>query len=118
MAALTAPHRTARPGPPRPHPLRGGRRGRAVRRNLSAHGFLIGAVLCFGLFSWYPMVREIIMAFQRTRRGETTWVGWQNLVHIWHDPAFWQAWRNTAYFTILAEEWPTIKARLQARLAG
>jgi multiple sugar transport system permease protein len=48
------------------------------------------------------MVREFIMAFQRTRRGRTTWVGWQNLIRIWHDPAFWQAWKNTVYFTVLA----------------
>ena len=76
--------------------------GRGVRRNVSAHGFLIGAVLCFALFSWYPMVREFIMAFQKTKRGRTSWVGWDNLIHIWHDPAFWQAWRNTLEFTVLA----------------
>ncbi len=45
--------------------------GRAVRRNLTAHGFLIGAVLCFAFFSWYPMVREVVLAFQKTRRGRT-----------------------------------------------
>jgi multiple sugar transport system permease protein len=77
------------------------RRGRA-RRHLQGHAFLAGAVLCFALFSWYPMVREFIMAFQKTRRGQTTWVGWQNLIHIVHDPAFWPAWRNTLYFTVLA----------------
>lgn len=87
------------------HP--GGQRspGRSRRRladNLTGHGFLIGAVLCFALFSWYPMVREFIMAFQRTKRGTTTWVGLANLDRIWHDPAFWQAWRNTVYFTLLA----------------
>jgi len=59
-------------------------------------------VLCFGFFSWYPMVREFIMSFQRTRRGVTTWVGWQNYLRLWHDPAFVAAWRNTATFTILA----------------
>ena len=30
-----------------------------------AWGFLIGAVLCFAFFSWYPIVREIIMSFQK-----------------------------------------------------
>jgi multiple sugar transport system permease protein len=102
MAAVTAPHRRAEHRPPQVRaPHRGGL-GRKVRDNLAGHGFLIGAVLCFALFSWYPMVREFIMAFQKTRRGTTTWVGWQNLIRIWHDPAFWQAWRNTLYFTILA----------------
>lgn len=48
---------------------------RALRRNISAHGFLIGAVLCFSFFSWYPMVREFILAFQKTEDGRTTWAG-------------------------------------------
>jgi multiple sugar transport system permease protein len=76
--------------------------GRAVRRNLTAHAFLIGAVLCFAFFSWYPMVRECVLAFQKTRRGTTSWAGWHNLRQIVHDPAFWQAWRNTVEFTGLA----------------
>ncbi|MBV9381828.1 MAG: sugar ABC transporter permease [Streptosporangiaceae bacterium] len=75
---------------------------RKVRRNASAHGFLIGAVLCFAFFSWYPMVREIIMSFQRTSLGVTSWAGWANYRRIFHDPTFWQAWRNTLEFTILA----------------
>ncbi|AZM49164.1 ABC transporter permease [Streptomyces sp. WAC 06738] len=76
--------------------------GRALRRNLTAHGFLIGAVLCFTLFSWYPMVREFILAFQKNEDGETVWAGWSNLSYIFNDPAFWQAWRNTFAFTGLA----------------
>jgi multiple sugar transport system permease protein len=85
-------------------PHRRPRRNRTggLRRNVRAHGFLIGAVACFALFSWYPMIREFIMAFQRTKRGQTTWVGWTNLQHITADPAFWQAWRNTIMYTLLA----------------
>jgi multiple sugar transport system permease protein len=80
----------------------GGRMGPKVRRNLSAHGFLIGATACFAFFSWYPIAREIIMSFQQTRLGVTTWVGWQNYHRIFHDPTFWPAWRNTLEFTVLA----------------
>jgi multiple sugar transport system permease protein len=76
--------------------------GPRVRRNLSAHGFLIGAVICFAFFSWYPIVREIIMSFQKTQLGVTTWAGWKNYSRIFHDPTFWQAWRNTLEFTVLA----------------
>ncbi|NGN65105.1 sugar ABC transporter permease [Streptomyces sp. A7024] len=75
---------------------------RSIRRNLSAHGFLIGAVLCFGFFSWYPMVREFLLAFQKNKNGVTTWVGWRNFEQVINDPAFWQAWRNTLLFTALA----------------
>jgi multiple sugar transport system permease protein len=105
MAATTVVPSTALPGfsgaaaasPPR----RGGRR-RRVMDNLTGHAFLIGAVACFAVFSWYPMVREFIMSFQRTKRGVTTWVGWDNYTRIWHDPSFTSAWKNTAYFSLLA----------------
>jgi multiple sugar transport system permease protein len=73
-----------------------------IRRNLSAHGFLIGAVICFAFFSWYPIVREILLSFQKTSLGVTSWAGFTNYVRIFHDPTFWQAWRNTAEFTVLA----------------
>jgi multiple sugar transport system permease protein len=82
--------------------IAGRSRRRRTRDHLAGHGFLIGAVICFAFFSWYPMVREFMMSFQRTRRGVTTWVGWANYEHIWHDPAFAAAWRNTATFTVLA----------------
>ena len=83
----------------------GRRRSRLRRRvsdNVTGYGFLLGGVLCFAFFSWYPMVREFVMSFQHTRRGVTTWVGWQNYLRVWHDPAFAAAWRNTLYFTVLA----------------
>jgi multiple sugar transport system permease protein len=74
-----------------------------VRRNASAWAFLIGAVLCFSFFSWYPIVREVIMSFQKpVYGGGNTWAGWSNYIRIIHDPTFWQAWRNTLEFTILA----------------
>lgn len=84
-----------------PHPARD-RVRHGLRRNLGAHGFLIGAVLCFVLFSWYPMVKEVILSFQKTRAGQTHWVGWHNFVQIVHDPTFVQAWANTGLFTGLA----------------
>ncbi|WP_328667572.1 sugar ABC transporter permease [Streptomyces sp. NBC_00322] len=106
---MPAPTLTPRKAPPRPGRATGLRTNasreafvRALRRNLSAHGFLIGAVLCFSFFSWYPMVREFVLAFQKTEDGRTTWAGWSNLSTVFNDPAFWQAWRNTLLFTGLA----------------
>ncbi|MFE9424714.1 carbohydrate ABC transporter permease [Kitasatospora sp. NPDC006697] len=75
---------------------------RALTRNLRAHGFLAGALLCFVLFTWYPMVREIVMSFQRVHHGATTWVGLANYRQITADPGFWSAWRNTLLFTAVA----------------
>ncbi|WP_089157787.1 carbohydrate ABC transporter permease [Micromonospora sp. NBS 11-29] len=106
MALTTAPGVTRRPGRPAPTPQRSAARraglGRRVRDNLTGHTFLIGAVACFAVFSWYPMVRGVMMSFQRTRRGETTWVGWDNYTRIIADPSFWTAWKNTFVFTGLA----------------
>ncbi|MFI7283650.1 carbohydrate ABC transporter permease [Micromonospora chersina] len=105
MAITTVPgttRRTGRAGPPYPSPRRRAGLGRKVRDNLTGHTFLIGALVCFAVFSWYPMVRGIVMSFQRTRRGETTWVGWDNYTRIIADPSFWTAWKNTLYFTFLA----------------
>jgi multiple sugar transport system permease protein len=60
-------------------------------------------VLCFTFFSWYPIVREIVMSFQKAvYGGGYTWAGWANYARIVHDPTFWQSWRNTLEFTLLA----------------
>ncbi|WP_329486556.1 sugar ABC transporter permease [Kitasatospora sp. NBC_01246] len=99
MAAISVAGKAARPTS---EPRRRGRLGRGLRRNLTAHGFLLGALLCFCFFTWYPMVREVVMSFQRTRRGRTSWVGLDNVDQLLQDPAFWQAWRNTLVFTLLA----------------
>ncbi|MBB2942619.1 multiple sugar transport system permease protein [Actinoplanes lutulentus] len=98
MAIMTAP------APPRTTaaPSTSSKSRRKIRDNLTGHAFLIGAVICFALFMWYPMIRGVVMSFQRTRRGETTWVGWDNYVRIVADPSFWTAWQNTFYFTVLA----------------
>jgi multiple sugar transport system permease protein len=89
---------------PRPYAASGTRtrRGRKWRDNLTGYAFLIGAIFCFALFQWFPMIRGIVMSFQHTRRGETTWVGFDNFVRIVQDPSFWTAWKNTFYFTFLA----------------
>ncbi|MFE7874728.1 carbohydrate ABC transporter permease [Micromonospora humida] len=106
MALTAAPGATRRPGrptpSPQPTPARRAGRGRRVRDNLTGHTFLVGALVCFAVFSWYPMVRGVMMSFQRTRRGETTWVGWDNYARIIADPSFWTAWKNTFVFTGLA----------------
>ncbi len=97
---MTAPGVTAKPAPAPARPV--SKRGRKLRDNLTGHAFLIGAVVCFALFMWYPMIRGVVMSFQRTRRGETTWVGWDNYTRIVADPSFWIAWKNTFLFTALA----------------
>ncbi|MGW4027384.1 carbohydrate ABC transporter permease [Streptomyces sp. NPDC005009] len=104
-APSLTPSKAGRPRHPKPSPKTPAPRGafaRNLRRNLTAHGFLIGAVLCFAFFSWYPMVREFLLAFQKTESGESVWVGLDNFRTVFNDPAFWQAWRNTFWYTALA----------------
>jgi multiple sugar transport system permease protein len=103
MAILTAPGTPADvSGRRSPPPRRRRSRRRRLRTDLTAYAFLSGAVMCFAVFSWYPMIRGVLMSFQRTRRGETAWVGWDNYSRIVNDPSFWTAWKNTFYFTVLA----------------
>ncbi|MDX6434859.1 MAG: multiple sugar transport system permease protein [Streptosporangiaceae bacterium] len=78
------------------------RRRRDVQRNLSAYGFLCAALVCFAFFSWYPIVREVLLSFQKTNFVGTKWVGTRNFQRVMDDPAFGAAWRNTAIFTVLA----------------
>jgi multiple sugar transport system permease protein len=76
---------------------------RRLRRHGTGYLFLLGAGICFALFSWYPMIREVIMSFQKTNfAGQTKWVGFQNYRHVWADPDFWTAWRNSGLFTLFA----------------
>jgi multiple sugar transport system permease protein len=81
MASLTAkpPVRRSHPGAAR----------RAVGRNLTAYGFLCGALICFAFFSWYPMIREILLSFQQTNFVDpATWVGFENFRTVIEDSAF------------------------------
>ncbi|GIE77780.1 sugar ABC transporter permease [Actinoplanes philippinensis] len=96
MAVITAP------APVKAEAGVSSKTNRKLRDNLTGHAFLIGAVVCFGVFMWFPMIRGIVMSFQRTRRGVTSWVGWDNYLRIVEDPSFWVAWKNTFYFTGLA----------------
>ncbi|GLW07830.1 sugar ABC transporter permease [Microtetraspora sp. NBRC 13810] len=76
---------------------------RGVRRNLTAYGFLCGALICFAFFSWYPMIREVLLSFQQNNFVDApVWVGFDNFRTVITDPTFVTAWVNTAVFTGLA----------------
>ncbi|MFF5564120.1 carbohydrate ABC transporter permease [Streptomyces sp. NPDC012623] len=108
MTTAQAPRRPAAAPPPAPgpRPSRSGTPG-AVRRALShqvrAYGFLAGGLICFALFSWYPAIRAVIIAFQKYTPGAAPeWVGTANFTQVLHDPEFGAAWRNTLTFTVIA----------------
>ncbi|MER6540458.1 sugar ABC transporter permease [Streptomyces sp900105755] len=105
---------TKRPAP-RPAPAAGGarqtpapppagdRRRRRITDQVRAYGFLLGGLICFALFSWYPAIRAVVISFQKYTPGSSAeWVGTANFTRVLHDPEFSAAWRNTATFTLLA----------------
>ncbi|GAB1641994.1 carbohydrate ABC transporter permease [Krasilnikovia sp. MM14-A1259] len=76
---------------------------RTVADNLLAYAFLAAGIACFALFSWYPLVRGILLSFQQVNFvTDPWWVGLDNYRALFDDPLFWTAWRNTALFTGLA----------------
>ncbi|OJX81716.1 MAG: ABC transporter permease [Leifsonia sp. 71-9] len=65
--------------------------------------FLLPMLLIFGVFSWWPIVRSVVMSFQHTNLvTPPTWVGWDNFVQVVNDPLFWTVVGNTAWFALLA----------------
>lgn len=72
----------------------------AVRRSFAGYLFLLPALVIFALFVWYPIVLGIIMSFQSVDMiNPSVWVGWKNYRHVFADPLFGIAWRNTLAFT-------------------
>jgi multiple sugar transport system permease protein len=65
--------------------------------------FLLPLLVVFGLFSWYPIVRAVVMSFQETNLvTPSTFVGLQNFQDVLNDPLLWTAVKNTLYFALLA----------------
>ncbi|MFY1634324.1 carbohydrate ABC transporter permease [Solwaraspora sp. WMMB335] len=85
------------------HPARAARLRRRVQDNLLAYAFLAGGILCFAFFSWYPLVRGVVLSFQQVNFvTDPSFVGLDNFRALFADPLFWTAWRNTLVFTGLA----------------
>src|SRR3984893_7052643 len=71
-----------------------------IQRNFSGYLFLLPALLIFGLFVWYPILLGFAMSFQNVDMiNPTAWVGWTNYRHVFSDPLFAIAWRNTLEYT-------------------
>jgi multiple sugar transport system permease protein len=98
MTALDRPAAVAPPARRRRTPVTWFRGG-----GLANLIFLLPMLIVFGLFSWYPIVRAVIMSFQKTNMVQAaTWVGLDNFVRVLHDPLFYTAVQNTAWFAVLA----------------
>ena len=64
--------------------------------------FLAPAVLSIALWSYYPLVKGAVMAFQDYKIvGEASWAGLDNFIRVASDPGFWRAWGRTLQYVAL-----------------
>ena len=98
----------APPAPPAPAPRSARtrpRRGPAAwlrRGNLGAVLLALPLVAAFLYFSWGPIVRGLVMAFQSSNFvGAADWVGLENFAYVLSDPLLPTAIGNTAWYGLL-----------------
>ncbi len=71
-------------------------------RRLAPWLFLFPAVLSILLWSYYPLVRGAVMAFQDYRIvGGASFAGLDNFIRVATDPGFWAAWGRTLQYVIV-----------------
>ena len=74
-----------------------------TRDGLSTLAFLLPLLVIFGVFSWFPIIRALVMSIQETNLvSAPTFVGLDNFGAVLADPLFGRAVANTAYFAFLA----------------
>jgi multiple sugar transport system permease protein len=79
------------------------RRPLVSRDGLSTFVFLVPLIVIFGVFSWLPIVRSVVMSVQKTNLvSEPVFVGMSNFSRVLADPLFGIAVGNTAWFAFLA----------------
>ncbi|WP_174452902.1 carbohydrate ABC transporter permease [Demequina iriomotensis] len=70
---------------------------------LTRLAFALPMILVFAIFSWTPIVRSVVMSFQRTNLlTPAEWVGLDNFEAVLNDPLLGTAVVNTLYFAALA----------------
>ena len=81
--------------------------GRGGSAQISMHPvmpwiFLAPAVLSVAVWSYYPLVKGALMAFQDYRIvGDATLTGLDNFIRVASDPSFWHAWGRTLKYVAL-----------------
>ena len=83
-----------------------GRAERAVavpwRRRLAPVAFLLPAVASVLVWSYYPLVKGAVMAFQDYRIvGASEWAGLDNFIRVATDPGFWSAGARTLEYVAI-----------------
>ena len=74
-----------------------------IRDGLGTLVFLLPFLVIFGVFSWLPIVRAVVMSVQDTNLvSEPVFVGLDNFRRVLADPLFGTPIRNTLWFALLA----------------
>lgn len=64
--------------------------------------FLLPAFLTFGLFQWFPILNNFVLAFQEYTPGmDPTWVGFANYEAVFNDERLWISLQNTFAFVAI-----------------
>ncbi|WP_432510519.1 carbohydrate ABC transporter permease [Kineococcus sp. SYSU DK001] len=100
-AAPQPPGTGAPPAAPAPVPARR-RRWRLRGEHATTALIALPLVLVFLVFSWGPIVRGLVMSFQRTNFvAADEWVGWENFTYVLSDPLLPTAVGNTVLYGVL-----------------
>ena len=74
----------------------------SFRRNIAAWLFLLPAIASVLVWSYYPLVKGAIMAFQDYHIvGEPGFAGLDNFIRVATDPGFWAAWGRTLEYVAI-----------------
>lgn len=106
MTSMTTdPAGVPSPGPGAPvAAARSARRSRIRRTELWAYLFLFPTIALYGLFTVYPIVGSYWYSFLDWNGFDAvkTFIGLQNYLEAVHDPLFWNAFKVTVLFTVVA----------------
>ena len=73
-----------------------------VMRRLMPWAFLLPAIASIALWSYYPLFKGALMAFQDYRIvGSGEWVGLDNFIRVASDAGFWRAWGRTLEYVAI-----------------
>lgn len=72
-----------------------------MKKKRISYVFILPSVLMFLLFVLYPLVKSVLMSFQKVNLVSSSWIGLENYIDIFTDPIFWIALKNTALFVVI-----------------
>lgn len=100
MASTLAESELSAPQSPRRRRIR----RTEVRMYVFVYAFLLPTIVLYGLFTVYPIIGSYWYSFLEWNgfTAEKTFVGLANYVEILHDPLFWNSFRITVVFTVVA----------------